>query len=335
MDSNENVVILITKDSFLSFRLSATTGEHYSYDGSLHDNILIVLSSCRCKNCNTPNILIGFDGIEIFDVEPRSMGNESYFRYEAYGQCGNCGKHIQVTFQFTEYQYTFFYIDDEDAENYIPSFVSNLELVAKEIANLYREKYAISEELDLITDPTQPKRYRILVEGRDDKPVLEILLERCGLDPNFDFMVFSGERKGNGFKAVLKIVTLLKRLETDIPFIAFVDSDNNRAEHIQQLKEAGATDHEMLVLKKEEIEDYLIDAQAISTVIGKSEESVRKFINDNRDKYDSKALLNKLFHNFGLSSPKSNIKKEIAEKLLEVPEEIVQLSNRMKIIKNL
>jgi len=106
-----------------------------------------------------------------------------------------------------------------------------------------------------------------------------------------------------------------------LPIRTFVDSDNEREEHMQLLKEAGATDDEIFVLKKGEIEDYLIDVSAISKITNKSAKQINDFLESSN--LTGKELLNTLFHHLKLSSPKSQTKQAIAENIDKIPQEII------------
>ena len=149
-----------------------------------------------------------------------------------------------------------------------------------------------------------------------------------GLKRNIDYVIFSGGKSGNGFKGVVKAVSLLKNLKIDLPIRAFVDSDNRREEHIRFLHEAGATDDEIFVLKKEEIEDYLIDVPAISLVTSKPEKEITDFLTESE--LTGKELLNTLFHHLNLSSPKTETKRSIAENIEKIPKEIINFSKHFE-----
>jgi len=153
-------------------------------------------------------------------------------------------------------------------------------------------------------------------------------LSKIGLTRDVDYHIFSGYDAGNGFKSVLTSVQLLKKLKAQLPFIAFVDSDNDRENHIELLHKSGANDDEIFVLKKEEIEDYIIDVKALSIVTKKPENDIQQFIS--KTNLNGKALLSKLFHSFKLPSPKTETKQAIADNMSEIPEEIKEFSKILK-----
>lgn len=328
MKIDKNTVFLITRESSLPVHLDGEFGSTLFYEGELDENILGILAPCICTKCSTPNVLFSLEGSYIVEVELRQMGAESYFICEAFGKCSNCESPLHAEFLFSEYAHSVTFINVEEQDNCEPYFVGNLKFVAEQFALLLTKQSERDEELDLLIDKTKSSCCRILVEGKDDKFILDSFLSKAGLIRSEDYYIFSGLESGNGFQAVKTAVHLLKELKTEFPFIALVDSDNKLHEHKQLLRNAGASDDEVFVLKKGEIEDYLIDSKALSVIIGKPEDDVREAIN--KTSLSGKELLNRIFNHFQLPRPKSETKKTIAEKIIDIPDEIQEIIEKVR-----
>lgn len=298
-----------------------------SYEGGLEENVLGILAPCICTKCNTPNILFSLDGSRIVETEPRQMGAESYFICEAWNECSNCESQLYAKFLFTEYAYSITFVEVEERENCEQCFIGNLEFIAEQFASLFTKQFQRDEEINFLINETKSNYCRILVEGKDDKYILDSFLSKAGLIEFEDYYIFSGREAGNGFNAVRTAVHLLKELKTALPFIALVDSDNKIYEHTQLLRNEGASDDEIFVLKKGEIEDYIIDSKAISAVIRESEDDVQEVIN--KTSLSGKELLNSIFHHFQFRL-KTETKRAIAEKMIETPSEIQEIIEKVR-----
>lgn len=298
------------------------------YEGELEENVLGVLAPCICTKCNTPNILFSLDGSDIVEIESRQMGAESYFICEAWNECSNCESQLHAKFLFTEYAYSITFVEVEEQENCEQYFIGNLEFIAKQFASLFTKQFQRDEELDFLINETKSSCCRILVEGKDDKYILDSFLSKAGLIEFEDYYIFSGYELGNGFNAVKTAVHLLKGLKIALPFIALVDSDNKLYEHTQLLRSVGASDDEIFVLKKSEIEDYIIDSKALSVIISESETDIQEIIN--KTSLSGKELLNSIFHHFQFPRPKTETKRAIAEKIIETSDEIQEIIEKVR-----
>jgi len=169
-------------------------------------------------------------------------------------------------------------------------------------------------------------KFVLITEGRDDVKVWEKFIEKSNLFPDSEeIKVIRGEEEKGGWTVVIKIMGLLKLLKDlgilSIPFKGVLDSDNRKDEKIHKLQEANfSSDSYYCILSKGEIEDYLLDSEAISKVTGKSIEEVDKAII--ASKGSGKKKLAKVFKNLGFSEPSAETKELLVANLETLPQEI-------------
>ena len=168
--------------------------------------------------------------------------------------------------------------------------------------------------------------YLLIVEGRDDVKVWNKFLEREGVNPIKVRIVSSGEPSGGHNKA-LEIGKFIKRARIPTPFKIILDSDNNLKEKEESLKNEGFKSDEFHILSKKEIESYLIDEKAISTVTAKSTEKVKEAVKNARGA--GKENLKSIFLNLGFSEP-NDCSKEYLAAQIAIPEEIMSIIKGIK-----
>lgn len=164
--------------------------------------------------------------------------------------------------------------------------------------------------------------FLLIVEGREDVKIWNKFLEREGLDTR-KIRVVSAECGNKD----IEIGKFIKKARLSIPFMIIRDSDGKKQEKEEELKKAGFEQSEYYVLSQKEIEDYLIDAEAIAHIFGKPVEDVKKKIEE--VKGEGKEKLEKLVRLFGLSSPDEGIKELLASRV-EIHEEILSIINKIK-----
>ena len=127
----------------------------------------------------------------------------------------------------------------------------------------------------------------------------------------------------------IKACTLLdKPVLKDIPKKLILDSDNNRDETEKKLKKYGIGKENYHILEKKEIDSYLIDSKALSTVSGLDEKYVEDLIE--KHKITSKGgLENMFFKELGIKAT-SEIKGLIARNLPDTPEEFKAICEEIK-----
>jgi len=168
--------------------------------------------------------------------------------------------------------------------------------------------------------------YLLIVEGRDDVKVWGKFLERENVDPIKVRIASSGEPAGGHTKA-LEIGKFIKRARIPTPFKIILDSDNKHQEKEETLKKEGFKDNEYHILSEKEIESYLVDAKAISSLTAKPTEEVEESIHSAQG--SGKAKLKNIFLQLGFSEP-NDCSKEYLAAQIEIPEEILLLIKEIK-----
>lgn len=172
-------------------------------------------------------------------------------------------------------------------------------------------------------------KFVLITEGRDDVKVWGKLIEKSNLFPDQkEIKVIKGEEdkeEKGGWTMAIKKMGLLKLLNDlgilSIPFMGVLDSDNRKDEKIHKLQEANfSSDSYYCILSKGEIEDYLLDSEAISKVTGKGIEEVDKAII--ASKGSGKKKLTKVFKILGFSEPPAETKELLVANLETLPQEI-------------
>jgi hypothetical protein len=168
--------------------------------------------------------------------------------------------------------------------------------------------------------------YLLIVEGRDDVKVWGKFLERENVDPIKIRVASSGEPAGGHTKA-LEIGKFIKRARIPTPFKIILDSDNKHQEKEETLKKEGFQDNEYHILSEKEIESYLVDAKAISSLTAKPTEEVEESIHSAQG--SGKAKLKNIFLKLGFSEP-NDCSKEYLAAQIDIPEEILSLIKEIK-----
>ncbi len=168
--------------------------------------------------------------------------------------------------------------------------------------------------------------YLLIVEGRDDVKVWGKFLEREKVDPIKVRVASSGKPAGGNTKA-LEIGKFIKRARIPTPFKIILDSDNKHQEKEETLKKEGFKDNEYHILSGKEIESYLVDAKAISSLTAKPTEEVEESIHSAQG--SGKAKLKNIFLQLGFSEPNGCSKEYLAAQI-EIPEEILRLIKEIK-----
>ena len=97
------------------------------------------------------------------------------------------------------------------------------------------------------------------------------------------------------------------------------DSDGKKDKKLQEMKDEGFRDEEYLILEKGEIEDYLIDSDAIAKISGRSSDEVRELVS--QTKGTGKEKLEKILLELRIPSD-SGTKTLIARHMKSTPQEI-------------
>ena len=142
------------------------------------------------------------------------------------------------------------------------------------------------------------------------------------------------EDENGGWTEAIKTGVLLKLLcdigILSLPFMIVLDSDNKKSEKERKLQETGFSEGEYHVLSKKEIEDYLLDALAISTITGKSVDKVSEAIN--KSKGGGKEKLKNVFRNLDLNELEAteDVKQLLVGNMEGIPGEISSILSKVK-----
>lgn len=167
--------------------------------------------------------------------------------------------------------------------------------------------------------------FLLIVEGRDDYRIFDGFLRKEGIDCKENRIKIIPSSNTGG---VIKFGKVLKRLNTGIPFLLISDSDRKRDEKEQEMKNEGFREKEYLILEKGEIEDYLIDSDAIAKALRKPRDETEEIVS--RASGTGKKKLESILKELNYPS-EGGIKKLIAQSLESTPPEIKE---RIESIKN-
>ncbi len=186
---------------------------------------------------------------------------------------------------------------------------------------------AIPKSLILLS---KQARFGLIVESRDDIKVWRRFLMKQGIDPEVEkIMIISGRSaKGQGKTEAIGVGKLLSRLNIALPWKIVLDSDNQRGKVIEEVKTSDIPIENFYVLKKKELESYLIEKHAIQRVTGITESDVEAALA--KVGGTGKETLEKVFLLLGFSKPDGNTKELLAAQLHTLDDEIVQLISDMK-----
>ena len=160
----------------------------------------------------------------------------------------------------------------------------------------------------------------IIVEGRDDVKIFNQFLVKEGTDPKIEKInIVTPSEKGGGSSEVIKFGKMLKRTRIEIPFLIILDSDRRKEKKEQEMKNEGFRNDEYFILEKEEIEEYLIDSNAISKIARKPSAEIREIISGTKG--TGKEKLGRILKRLGIQ-PNSEIKALIVRHLESTPKEI-------------
>jgi predicted ATPase len=161
-----------------------------------------------------------------------------------------------------------------------------------------------------------------LVEGRDDAKVWRQLLLRSGVDPDSGPIKIVSGYKAGGREDVLNAISFLKRIGPPISYYAVLDGDGE-SELRQQMKDEDISGKNVHFLSQGEIEDYLMEPQAISALTNRGKLEVEAIIAEvkGRGKHRLETILKRL----GISRVSSEVMELLVCHLSEVPLEMRQI----------
>ncbi len=171
----------------------------------------------------------------------------------------------------------------------------------------------------------------VIVEGRDDRLILKEFLRKDKINvPRDKINIVNIPQEKSGESRAIEFGETLKKTGISIPLLIILDSDGEakRESKIKNMRQKGFKDEEYYILKEKEIESYLIDANAISRVTGRSLEEVNQAIE--KMPGNGKSKLQNIFKNLD-SELGGGDKEKIAANLSEIPKDIKEIIDKMKV----
>jgi len=177
---------------------------------------------------------------------------------------------------------------------------------------------------------TKNPSFIFIVTGRDDVKVWNQFFIKNAFYPEKQKIriVSSGSNKGGGFEKLIETGKFLQKIRSPIPFLLVEDSDNIKKDKEKRLKDEGFSEGEYHIFSEKELEDYLIDSNAISKLTSKSIEEVEEVIRISNGR--GKEKLAKIFKKLSLSKPRAETKELLVANMDTIPEEISQIINKVE-----
>jgi len=153
----------------------------------------------------------------------------------------------------------------------------------------------------------------LIVEGPDDLEIWNVWLKSTGLAESGVVSVRGGEDSGDPVDLALHLRHLKNAGIRSGPSLLVVDSDGDQAAKEKSLVGKGLDKSDFHVLAKKEIEDYLLDANAIADLFGADPASVANEIKNARPGKEGLNAVVRKFSSF--SSADKQVKAMIASRV--------------------
>jgi predicted ATPase len=179
--------------------------------------------------------------------------------------------------------------------------------------------------------PHQPgvvPRFQLIVEGKDDTAIWDKWLENAGIRAP-DAVVIRADGEGEAKKLAVFLKFLRDSGFAETPSLLVVDGGSDpRAKHTALSGMLGQNDFH--ILSQSEIDDYLVDADAIAAVLGVEIPKVQQAIASvgGQGKPRLKAILRKLGH----KDAGTEVKALIANAMDHPPKEMEEIINRIRLV---
>ena len=169
-------------------------------------------------------------------------------------------------------------------------------------------------------------RILILVEGSDDYKIFKEFLKKSGIDVEKEKIRILNL---GGYSEAIKFGKFIKNARIGIPFLTILDSDtgNEKEDKLQKIRDARFKPHEYIILEKKELEGYLLDTNAISSMLKLKPEVVREAIE--KANGNGKKPLEDVLERLGPGND-SDVKALIVSHLDSIPTEIEQIIRVIK-----
>ncbi len=166
-----------------------------------------------------------------------------------------------------------------------------------------------------------------LIEGKDDFEIWTQFFIKNKMNIQKQKIITCGNENGGGIEKLIETGKFLKKIRLPIPFMIVVDSDNKKEAKEIRLNKDFST-KEFHILHKKEIEDYLIEPEAISKLTNKTIEEVEAAIKNTKS--SGKEKLDSIFLKLGMSKPVSQTKALLVNHMEKIPDEILQIMSKVE-----
>ena len=316
---------VVTPDEIYDFPFDDTIG--YGVD-SLDDNNIFLLG-CKCSKCGAPSVQWG--SLEDVLHEPREMGSEIYYDGACSAECTNCRAKQQIEFELTVYAFSWLW-QVNAIKGLILSSIDGLEDVARlakdgmsnetKLRRMQAKVDALRFDRErLIRELGDQATFVLIVEGRDDLAIWkQLMLPWKSLTAKVALVKYGH----GGLSEAVKLARVFHdRALRRLPHLLVVDSDGDERNTTKKLKSEGLRTDEFHVLKKKEIESYLLDPQALSEVVGISKKEAENILASTKGR--GKERFDSFFHAVGFPVPDEQTKALVARRLNPAPYELAEI----------
>ena len=217
--------------------------------------------------------------------------------------------------------------------------LENVRLVAKNnkaetyLSSITEENiYRIIEELGVKPGDIFDDDVLVFVEGSSDVGIFQEFTKKLKLNLKIGFI----DSEGYGNMHYYANAKILQSRRVKIPVFVIFDGDTERRKKHKEIKrrlekELDIPEDHIITLNKNSIEDYILIPRAIKEAFPEmkmSEDEIKRFLEENKEKKNKKNVLDKLFRKGGMGKYKEKeYGKKIAEKMKieEIDEEIKKL----------
>lgn len=235
--------------------------------------------------------------------------------------------HSFMLIELTPYENLFIVTKDNGVTNV--RWFSNLNDEEKRIMKrgVMRTWFTLLPHANLTWADLHTHDFLLVLEGKHDESVWKEFIKKDSDVSSKKIKIIEGKGENNA----IKIAVFLKLLKDfgihPPPFLLVLDSDNKKEDKETRLEKEGLEISEFYVLDEKETESYLVDAEAISRVVAKPKEDVKKVIDETRGR--GKEKLKDILKKFGFDDS-AGIKQSIAANMDKIPEDILSISEKIK-----
>lgn len=322
-------VYLESEEEFLTLPLSSSTSSVYVI-WDLPQWFFWYLPF-KCNKCGQISLFQG--EIEIGESHQREMGSQVIYGGSDTFYCEKCDNEITVEVSVDNYAHGW---DVEIGTNEatpmliegLENFLEGLHDKSCKLKELEVQKTDLESRLQVLVEHAIKTRgYVLIVEGDDDEEVWGQLIRNFGIDSSRVNIAKYGD---GGLNSAIKAAKFFRgRILKSTPHKLIIDSDNERKKVIQELKKHGIKPVDCHILRRKEIESYLMDSHAIAQILNVS----KSIIDYNMKEFgcSGKEELNKIFKKHTGKKATPSLKGVLARALNPIPAELKKILEEINI----